>query len=190
MKFARIASLNPLEALICRNLVSLRHFRAKHRNFQNCLPTPFLERTLKCEKKFKHQKHLKKHLETAHRKKEVHNCPHADCEKTFSTSSNLAGHINQCHSKRTDLTCLVCERRFGKHGDLVRHQKRKDCNKTLVHASKPRPYSCTDCDKAFSSKETLKTHRDVFHTKVGLHHCVPCEQNFSSKYRLVLLNIL
>jgi len=44
------------------------------------------------------------------------------------------------------------------------------------HDDKPRPYLCTVCDKRFTTKGSLKTHK-LIHSVEKLYSCSQCENN-------------
>ena len=39
---------------------------------------------------------------------------------------------------------------------------------------------CSYCEKTFRTREGLKDHEDIIHTKVGLKHCAACGEEFTT----------
>ncbi|NXI94930.1 ZN777 protein, partial [Psophia crepitans] len=65
-----------------------------------------------------------------------------ECQKTFKWKIGLQKHT-QIHTKESRVSsyiCTACGKSFGRHADLVRHQR--------THAGE-RPYKCTECEKSF-----------------------------------------
>ena len=75
-------------------------------------------------------------------------------------------------------TCDVCDKRFGKVGQLVNH-------KTCKHAGKR--YTCTfhDCKYSFNSKGNLKSHLQV-HSGEKSEICDTCGKGFATKQALTI----
>ena len=43
-----------------------------------------------------------------------------------------------------------------------------------------KPFMCSYCEKTFRTREGLKDHEDIIHTKVGLKHCAACGEEFTT----------
>jgi len=73
--------------------------------------------------------------------------------------------------------------------EIVKSGKRKGskCGKPCASGSADercvnhRPVTCSECDRKFSSKYTLKTHIITVHKRLGTCKCVKCGHTFSTK---------
>ncbi|XP_027210391.2 uncharacterized protein [Penaeus vannamei] len=91
---------------------------------------------------------LKVHLNT-HTQEKKYNCN--DCDITFLRHCNLIAHKKRFHSSDdVRLVCEVCGKSKATQQDLRRHQ--------IAQHSKEKPFSCQQCSRTYTSKESLKSH--------------------------------
>ena len=90
-----------------------------------------------------------------------------DCSQDYRKSGLLFKHTNEHHGGRK---CPDCDERFTSSSPYHLHIKK--------HASFK--YSCNECDKEFSTKSNLTTHKNI-HLGIKPHKCSKCEKSFSDR---------
>uniref|UniRef100_A0A8C4VSD1 C2H2-type domain-containing protein n=1 Tax=Gopherus evgoodei TaxID=1825980 RepID=A0A8C4VSD1_9SAUR len=105
-----------------------------------------------------------------------------ECKKTFKLKIGLLKH-KQIHVKKSPVSsyiCTDCGKSFGRHADLIRHQR--------THTGE-RPYKCTECEKSFTEKPRLtnhlRTHNICLHAKERPYACGECGKSFNCHSGLV-----
>mmetsp|Transcript_27324 Transcript_27324/g.93266 ORF Transcript_27324/g.93266 Transcript_27324/m.93266 type:complete len:426 (-) Transcript_27324:194-1471(-) len=83
-------------------------------------------------------------------------CPY-QCGRTFKHATQKAIHVRKAHTFERPFVCKVegCNKAFFSSGDLKTH--------TQTHSG-DRPFKCSYCDKALSSRNALKVHVKALHT--------------------------
>lgn len=93
------------------------------------------------------------------------------------------------------IICDLCDKHFKLKMGLVKHMQSihlpkisktprnsaKSLNKLSMHVDsvhKDQDYSCTQCEKSFLSKKTLKNHEKK-HTEIRKYDCTTCQKSFS-----------
>lgn len=117
--------------------------------------------------------------------KEMYEC--RECKVLCSTLDGLAMHMmvheqkvvimrhgSTKHLTRIGFTCNVCQKVFGRKGNLVKHQ--------IVHMG-IKPYKCDKCDKEFTLKGNLEKH-ELIHMDRKAHECQICLRKFTLKGNL------
>ncbi|KAG7171885.1 zinc finger protein 668-like [Homarus americanus] len=128
---------------------------------------------------------LKTHVNT-HTQEKKYVC--GDCGSAFLRFSNLIAHKKRLHSSDDlKLVCEICGKSMLTQRDLRRHQ--------LAHHSKERSFTCHQCPRSYTAKDSLRSHlrthagekpdKDpsgkVFHKNNLLCHrqqCVPVGDEF------------
>ena len=120
-----------------------------------------------CQKVFKSNQNLKKHLMT-HFELSVQ-CPRC---KDFIPQQSLKQHI-----RMHNLQCHYCQKSFATKRSLDYHLK--------IHTNTQQLYDCPDCLKVFYTRFALKNHQNVVHKGVRKFACSSCGARFGYKSVLV-----
>ena len=100
------------------------------------------------------------------------------CDKRFMVKSYLNAHL-QTHSVEKPFVCTVCDKRFTRKTYLnVHHKHIHNLNVHRKHIHNiENVYSCSECEKSFSSQKALTKHRYIHADK---YKCTECGKCFSS----------
>ena len=157
-------------------------------------PRPYLCKL--CNKRFARRGSLRSH-KLMHQRREMV----ADHSGASDFDVNVEADSNDTTNddKPRPYLCKVCNKRFTRKGSLTAHKllhKKKEksapysdkgdfevknnANDTTEHPhdDNPRPYFCTQCDKQFTTKGNLNTHR-LTHTGVK-YSCTQCEKHYTT----------
>ena len=123
----------------------------------------------------KEVRQLSQHMINVHEEKEV---PCEVCNKIFKSVMLKINHMNNTHGIAT--SCVKCEITFPSNAYLRAHVRR-------VHMKESKEYSCTYCDKKFTSNQKLKLHDQnscpyKFHKTIK---CNQCDKPFHGKGALI-----
>ena len=86
-------------------------------------------------------------------------------EAADHVEANFEGPDNDCHH---------CSLKFPTYNQLMKHLK-QSAHKSWIH--------CDVCEKKFTSKYTLKTHKKQAHSSDSLFTCTKCGQRFKNRKR-------
>ncbi|KAF0992382.1 hypothetical protein HZS_2688, partial [Henneguya salminicola] len=114
-----------------------------------------------CDKSYKHNRDLRKHLRT-HHGIDIAPQPPNQSSTTYSstTTSNQMGFTQEAQPQSTKMTCKQCKKNFRGPFELRRHIH-------TVHENK-RPYKCPECSKLFRDAYELKRH-SASHQRLHFH---------------------
>lgn len=102
------------------------------------------------------------------------NVPCPECGSTFDTEYKMIVHRGNTHGKgKINFTCSHCGKGFFRAAEYQKH---------LVVHSDARPFGCSDCEKKFKTKNSLKIHRQNFHEykEEDRVKCMICDGIFKS----------
>ncbi|XP_045625206.2 zinc finger protein 665 isoform X1 [Procambarus clarkii] len=132
-----------------------------------------------CQKTFQKQRYLVDHMRL-HTGRGTHQCRH--CDKKFLRQSHLKSHMEMHDSFHKFYSCPHCDKTYMRKRDQVHHVR-------MIHGSahdvisktetvKMEGFSCSACDKKFSSVLKLQMH-EVIHTATKPpYKCQECSQDF------------
>merc|ERR1719319_706558 len=156
-----------------------------------------------CEKKFKHKKHMKRHIVLNHTEYGV-------SQKEFVTMLQIQRKAMK-RGRKEKILCTTCGDSFRSPSDLSRHnlthtgENRARSAKSLkceqceikftrrpaldLHMVKEHraefPFKCNQCESGFVTNQFLKRHISVKHSDETPFSCEHCGQMFKLKERLV-----
>jgi uncharacterized Zn-finger protein len=111
-----------------------------------------------CQKIFKFQSHLTRHIAT-HKNIKAFPCPRKGCDKNFSQQSYLKIHL-QSHDNAQPFKCThgKCKKKFNRQNELNKH--------LLTHINQ-KQFACPhkDCIKKYAWEKNLKTHLQTHEPK-------------------------
>ncbi|XP_044733697.1 zinc finger protein 782-like [Chrysoperla carnea] len=130
-----------------------------------------------------------------------------ECNIFLPTHKQYCNHYLHVHKKEADYPCPECTKKYDKYESFLEHRRMqhsgrklicKICNKICYSSLKRHmethssltPFSCTECNKSFKSKECLQRHRNV-HLPEGIkkkntkvYSCELCPRTFAKKANL------
>ena len=129
-----------------------------------------------CPYRYDSQVRYKDHYNNTHLGLRLYDCE--NCGKKFGTKEGLRRHHKNTHDEDVKLFhCDICDYKTKKPRDLSVHND-------SVHLKK-KNYQCSDCEKAFTSRQSLKDHRIKIHSiEIKWHECDLCQKSFRSKLSL------
>ena len=130
----------------------------------------------KCDKKFKLNTSLQKHIINHHEKpKSSFSCE--KCGKRFVKKVYLTNHQTRFHNLSKPLLCEICGDRFLSSSSMKKHM---DIHKGVKN------FTCTKCEKTFHRKDKLEFHM-ASHTGIRPHKCdfPSCTKSFVRKSKLM-----
>lgn len=122
-----------------------------------------------CDKSFKCQKYLYRHIQNIHLNKaqlkkkknfDVFTCK--QCPKVFNSGDCLNKHVKNCHGQK--VKCPICGSALKSEVYLPTHMRR-------VHCDSSKKSICQICGKQFKSKRQLKIHVSNTHEKKLCPNC-------------------
>ncbi|XP_031633576.1 zinc finger protein 786-like [Contarinia nasturtii] len=130
---------------------------------------------IKCGQRFAQENKKQLHEDRCkYRRFECYLCPHQCFDK-----GHLNQHMQLKHWGQKLFDCAVCEKRFGRKGDLKKH---------LATHAKPSPFRCAKCYRLFSKEGDRKAHEERCHRR--LQQCYLCKdlKTDSRQLKLHMLN--
>lgn len=125
-----------------------------------------------CNRLFSRKTHLKRHM-TIHTDERAYVCTATGCDKKFRRLDHLQNHLSR-HAQLRPYICSHCQNTFARLDHLrnhmeARHTEKKPSNK----------WSCSECNRNFSSEKNLKAHERTHSVKA--FNCKVCNEEFASK---------
>lgn len=104
-----------------------------------------------CSRRFKLKSHLKQHQLVHSASAPRHRCYDVECKRVFKRMSAMRDHFESHHMRRARYSCIWpgCTNSYQGKSNLIIHQRKHTGD---------RPFTCSICHKAFSSKGNLKKH--------------------------------
>ena len=137
----------------------------------------------KCNGGFVHMRGLITHVQKHHPedhdviRQTTSNLCHA-CGKEFKTVDTLTRHM-YVHSDKNKYQCTVCDKAYGRSGDLKRHYN-------FVHNNnRDMNFLCSHCGKCFLTSPRLKIHMRV-HTGEEPYKCEYCDKRFKTTSAMIV----
>ena len=154
------------EQLICTFCSkSVKNLKTHIQNFHNNKRNPYICKY--CPESFSMQKLLMQHISKEH--------PFFKCELCDKTIEQSAykNHIDTVHKNKYKVNspCQICPKILASAGSLKRHIEQ-------VHEKEI--FFCDTCDKAFTHKHTLQTHKKNIHEESKKLKCEKCNKEFES----------
>ncbi|XP_026105000.1 zinc finger and BTB domain-containing protein 41-like [Carassius auratus] len=118
-----------------------------------------------CSNVFETEEQLQQHLDTNHFEKEFYQCDF--CKQIFTDLDVCKAHVEAHRQQAKRHLCLKCGTSFRLRNSLLRH---------LEWHSRG-IFSCSDCDRTFSSKASLLRH-SFSHLGVLPYTCLKCKRHF------------
>lgn len=193
-----------------------------------------------CERLFEYFEELKGHQKLDHTKENINKCVlqkyrvgkpdglvvYADvtdlkctiCNKNIDTLKDLKIHLTEVHKKKmyleltdrvipfkvveNNFQCQVCHNFYETFGSVERHmnthfrnyvcelcdsgfvtKQRLKIHGYLMHSRRPQTFSCDVCQKEFVTQQKRKIHVETVHQNVKKYKCNRCEERFNEYFR-------
>ena len=124
-----------------------------------------------CDKKFKHRKHLKQHMDSDHSKEEIDasqalvqfDCKDDSCDFRGTSSEDLEEHMSTCPLTKSKVTYLSCDQPLCTYKGRSMYLLKQ--HKSVVHDIDVVLYKCAQplCGFTSKSKSTLTRHVNTRH---------------------------
>jgi len=99
------------------------------------------------------------------------------CDKTYQKLADLRRHVLRFHNGVNLYTCDKCSMKFNRDQEEVYKLHRES------HADQ-QPFACTECDKRYGSRKTLRLHVRFVHKKERNCVCAHCGKAYRRKHEL------
>ena len=139
---------------------------------------------LECNKEFRLQRYLERHVELIHRRSDSGNVINVKCKKDFKFHQLNVHMKNQSDTyiflqeKHTEHCCKMCDKKFNRKDYLKKHEQTHETSKPV--------FCCEICEQTFTRKYSLKLHLKRFHTsKKIVFSCNICEKEFNIKSNMI-----
>jgi len=128
-----------------------------------------------CDKEFKRNWDLKRHMKTMHSTDPAVETFKCDiCEKTVKSKRNLKLHMKTHGNSQSSYACKVCDKTFVHQNYLNVHMNIHVGNKN---------FSCPICFKTYLKAQGLEEHM-TSHSQMSAYKCGICQKPFASKSSL------
>merc|ERR1719318_2179956 len=130
-----------------------------------------------CEFRWSTRSSFNKHRQTQHGVKISIKGKEQTCEicgKSCSTQGGLSLHMKS-HSTKMEIQCSACKESFSSLKFLSKHKNEQHSKKD----DEPKTKFCEICDRKFASRQSLKHHTIILHTKVYPVICDDCGKGFT-----------
>ena len=109
-----------------------------------------------CDKSFKKNIYLKRHIAQVHDK--IKNTKCFQCNKTFFHHQDLKIHTMAVHDKIKNFKCKSCEKTFSQKGNMKTHYETRHLG--------IRNFKCNLCTETFTQNQYLQNHFKRLHSKI------------------------
>ena len=155
-----------------------------------------------CNKTFKANNTLERHIQQVHQQKKMFSCN--VCDMTFNQKINMNKHIAEIHHQLKAFKCHSCYKTFKRKSHLNYHitdihtterVRCEQCNRTLKGGQKSlmrhmiechtsdRRFKCNTCEMVFKRKAHLDSHTSAKHDDSAKKvPCEKCKKCFATKY--------
>nr|XP_050050379.1 GDNF-inducible zinc finger protein 1-like [Dermacentor andersoni] len=127
-----------------------------------------------CGDAFSAAKHLHRHWQTRHRKRQEgkHQCSY--CTYSSDRKAHVTMH-ERTHTGERPFSCYVCQKGFYRADDVETHMR--------VH-TKEKPFECNECGQRFNVSSNLNRHKKLHSDDAEIHACADCGKTFNQKVHL------
>ncbi|XP_049512318.1 zinc finger protein 184 [Dermacentor silvarum] len=154
-----------------------------------------------CGDAFSAAKHLHRHWQTRHRKKQEgkHQCSY--CTYSSDRKAHVTMH-ERTHTGERPFSCYVCQKGFYRADDVETHmrvhtkEKPFECDEcgqrfNKVHLKShmrthtgERPYQCSQCNQRFTELGSVRKHERMVHAGDYPHYCPHCGKGLANNFKL------